>query len=404
MEGLKTEFEKLAKKQKTTADDTLETLSEIISLLKDAQGRLASSSQQPTPPAVVLPPLASKILTLTNQTQTAHKDFASTLSKYGSKVLEKRFKPVPQQPGGSPFQGHKEVLDRVITEHLVREGRFAAARVFESEGGGRVEGGEDFAEMYAVLGSLRGQPGELPGDAGERMDTDEGQPGAPDLGPALAWARRNAAELYAVSSHLEFELHKCRFVQMREEGRTREELVAYARAEIGPWSTKGFEKEIAHLLTSLLFPAGHPLFSSLAFHPLLQSATALFIRTFCTLHRLPPHPPLLVSTSVGHAALPALGKIAQLMQSTSGLSWSLTSELPIDIPLPAQHRYHSIFVCPVTREAYDGGEANPPAMLPCGHVVSREAVGRLVKGREGRVKCPYCPREGAASECVRVHF
>lgn len=165
--------------------------------------------------------------------------------------------------------------------------------------------------------------------------------------------------------------------------------------------------ETSHLLTSLLFPSPHPLFASLAFAPLLASSTSLFVRTFCTLHRLPPRPPLLVSTLVGHSALPTLQKMQALLQSTSGLSWSLTSELPSEIPLPSDYLFHSIFVCPVTREPYDGSGVNPPTMLPCGHVVSKEAMGRLVKGGrdgQGRLKCPYCPREGSASECVRIHF
>ena len=165
--------------------------------------------------------------------------------------------------------------------------------------------------------------------------------------------------------------------------------------------------EVSHVLTSLLFATPHPLFSGLAFAPLLASSTALFVRTFCTLHRLPPRPPLLVSSLVGHAALPTLQKISALLQSNSGLSWSLSSELPTEIPLPPAFQFHSIFVCPVTREPYTGDDLNPPTMLPCGHVLSKEAAGRLVKGGregQGRLKCPYCPREGGVGELVRVHF
>ncbi|PWN47303.1 hypothetical protein IE53DRAFT_321453, partial [Violaceomyces palustris] len=73
----------------------------------------------------------------------------------------------------------------------------------------------------------------------------------------------------------------------------------------------------------------------------------------------------------------------------------------IEIPLPPQLRFHSIFACPVSKE--QGTEQNPPMMLNCGHVLCQETLIRLGKS-SGRVKCPYCPTESSISQAIRVFF
>jgi hypothetical protein len=50
----------------------------------------------------------------------------------------------------------------------------------------------------------------------------------------------------------------------------------------------------------------------------------------------------------------------------------------MEVPLPASRRYHSVFVCPVSKE--QATETNPPKMLTCGHVIAQESLNRLLKG------------------------
>lgn len=227
-------------------------MDELIAQLRTAQAKLLNEDTNPpsnaVPPALILQPLSSKITTLATHSQTAEKELLSQLSKF-NKSLEKKFnKPVPSQ--ANALGDNKDVLHRVISEHLVREGKFGAARVFESEGGGKVVGGEEFAEMYEVLASLKGTTAEVDP---ELMDTDDvdhsathvhKQPGQPDLLPALNWARKNAEALWSVSSHLEFELLKARFVQMRGAGVAKKELVEFVRKEMSGWAERGFEKGV----------------------------------------------------------------------------------------------------------------------------------------------------------------
>ena len=44
-------------------------------------------------------------------------------------------------------------------------------------------------------------------------------------------------------------------------------------------------------------------------------------------------------------------------------------ELPYEITLPNQLKFHSLFVCPVTKEI--STPENPPMLLICGHAVSQ---------------------------------
>lgn len=50
----------------------------------------------------------------------------------------------------------------------------------------------------------------------------------------------------------------------------------------------------------------------------------------------------------------------------------------MEIPLPSDKRFHSVFVCPVSKE--QATDTNPPLMLSCGHVINTESFQRLVKG------------------------
>lgn len=50
----------------------------------------------------------------------------------------------------------------------------------------------------------------------------------------------------------------------------------------------------------------------------------------------------------------------------------------IEIDLDPDHRYHSVFACPILRQ--QTSEDNPPMKLSCGHVISRDALNKLSNG------------------------
>ena len=51
--------------------------------------------------------------------------------------------------------------------------------------------------------------------------------------------------------------------------------------------------------------------------------------------------------------------------------------MQIEIPLPFENRYHSIFACPVSKE--QSTDQNPPMMMGCGHVITKDSLQKLSK-------------------------
>jgi hypothetical protein len=49
----------------------------------------------------------------------------------------------------------------------------------------------------------------------------------------------------------------------------------------------------------------------------------------------------------------------------------------VEIDVPPEARYHSIFACPVSKE--QATETNPPMMLTCGHVLAKDSIAKLAK-------------------------
>lgn len=43
-------------------------------------------------------------------------------------------------------------------------------------------------------------------------------------------------------------------------------------------------------------------------------------------------------------------------------------------------------------------------ILPCGHVICKESILKLIRGPSSRFKCPYCPAECNYSNCYQVNF
>jgi hypothetical protein len=97
----------------------------------------------------------------------------------------------------------------------------------------------------------------------------------------------------------------------------------------------------------------------------------------------------------GGGALARIEKARKVMGDRKG-EWSQIDELPvrwrlditrvspthnsfiqIEIPLSSDNRYHSIFACLVSKE--QSTEQNPPMMMTCGHVISKDSLQKLNK-------------------------
>lgn len=127
-----------------------------------------------------------------------------------------------------------------------------------------------------------------------------------------------------------------------------------------------------------------------------------FTRDACLILGITVQSPLSVCINAGCTALPALLNIKQVMnqRQVTGI-WNGRDELPIEIDLGNENRYHSTFACPILRQ--QSSENNPPMRLVCGHVISRDALNKLCNNGN-KMKCPYCPMEQSPTDARLIFF
>ncbi|KAK3068302.1 hypothetical protein LTR53_014245 [Teratosphaeriaceae sp. CCFEE 6253] len=355
--------------------------------------------------------------------------------------------------GGGGLAGQGALVDRAVAMHLLREGEFDVASTFVKEVregrrrnavGVEVDEGMETAGDLAWVDDFADQDDTAMRDNldGDGADDEElyGEQAAGkgylqkkfaemyrildalrtrhDLTPAIAWASTHSAELESRASNLEFELSRLKFVELYTGTTTITSddddhpdfdayagplrALDYARTTFPRFHPR-YARETAALLGSLAFspsPRTSP-YTSL-FAPTSSSsaadAAATFTHDFTALLALPSTSPLYTATTAGAIALPTLSKVNRIMTASGG-QWTSANELPVETPLPPGYAFHSIFVCPVSKE--QATDANPPMLLPCGHVLAKESLEQHARGKQ-RVKCPYCPVEVRAGDARRV--
>lgn len=203
-----------------------------------------------------------------------------------------------------------------------------------------------------------------------------------ELDMALVWATEHSARLELKHSTLEFKLHRLAFMQVLVRGvNAQTEAIAYARAYF-PKFVPRFQKEILNLMGTLMYlPNGiqnSPYRHLMAPEMWIETADT-FLKDACVVLGINKDSPLSVVVNVGCTTLPALLNLKQVMQSRQVMGiWTGRDELPIEIEVEPENRYHSIFACPILRQ--QSSEENPPMKLICGHVISRDALHKLSSG------------------------
>lgn len=197
--------------------------------------------------------------------------------------------------------------------------------------------------------------------------------------PALEWVEQHRESLEAQNSNLEFKLHRLRFIGLIQEGPGRQEhAIQYARNYFKQFVDR-HEKDIQSLMGMFLYlPKGITTspYSYLLDPEMWVDIYEVFRRDACALLGLCVDSPLAVCVNAGCTALPALLNIKQVMlqRQVTGI-WNGKDELPIEIDLGSDSRYHSVFACPILKQ--QSTEGNPPMRLNCGHVISRDALTKL---------------------------
>lgn len=331
---------------------------------------------------------------------------------------------------------HPALINRAIAMHLVREGQFSVASTFVRES--RDHPGHSRDQPLLSLDHLSPRTARTDEDGDDDMIHEDGDEdrydghGANDypedlqgqfaemysllselrnknLGPAIKWAHQNNSRLEATGSNLEFELCKLQFVWLfkgpgvnglpDDENNGQMGALRYARDNFERFQTRHL-KEIQQLCGAMVFapniersPYRHIFQIDSAF----EDVSTSFTREFCSLLGLSAESPLYVAVTAGSIALPRLIKYTTYMKEKK-TEWTTENELAFETPLPPSMIYHSIFVCPVSKEQTT--EQNPAMMIPCGHVICRESLHAMAKG--SRYKCPYCPTEGHLKDAIKI--
>lgn len=314
-----------------------------------------------------------------------HKDLHSTVSKVGKSVDRNFVNDFSSVVVDRAFEGQEKsiLLNEVVCEHFMRQGMLdiADAVVEEAELAIAEDKKEPFMELHRILGALR----------------------LNDIDPALCWAQANCDRLREINSSLEFKLHRLKFISMIKQGPTAQLAALYYSRNFEKFAEQ-HARDIQILMGSLLFlrqGIQNSSYSHLLSSIYWDEICDVFTRDACTLMGMSMESPLSVSIKAGCIALPPLLNIKQVMQQrqVSGV-WSNKDELPVEIDLGTDFRYHSVFACPILRQ--QSTDSNPPMRLICGHVISKDALTKLSSG--SKVKCPYCPVEQLPSDAKQVFF
>ncbi|TRM57578.1 hypothetical protein BD626DRAFT_514347 [Schizophyllum amplum] len=307
------------------------------------------------------------------------KEVYNAVAKLG-KALDKKFTAtIPSYPNLFVSPDSAAALDRTVVVHLLRTGQFETAETFIEESKFPIT--DDlrlrFVDLHRILQALRSS----------------------NIGPALDWARSHRDFLRFRRSPLEFNLHRSQYMRILISSDTPNTLpaIAYANTHLRPF----FSEHASEFMRPHDIKLQTSPYCDLASPALHSDLEPLFAKEYCASMGMSRQVPLRVVGDIGGSgALSRIEKARKVMREGKG-EWSQADELPIEIPLPPENRYHSIFACPVSKE--QATDANPPMMLSCGHVLAKDSLNRLPK-TQGLVKCPYCPLETNPAQALEVHF
>lgn len=404
MDAIQKEHDKI--RNNSQQSKTLQNVDDIIQQLQRARDAIA---EDPNARQITLAKLQNPVKASFDSIFTGLKDTHGLHNKY-TRALDKVFKEKVPSSDIDALSSHPTLIKRSIYLHLLREGLFDVASTLHAEALDQQEAAANLGldvSMEHPLGLDKSSEENMQEQFSNMYHIVKELKEHHNLHPAIQWARSNAALLEARGSNLEFELCRLYFVSLFLERQDEDphgiagpmRALQYAQTEFQSFRGR-YLVEIQQLMGAI------PFYSNLEESPYqlrFDNSTAWdevatsFTREFCSLLELSADSPLYVAATAGAIALPTLMKL-QTIQKQKRTEWTSQNELPVETPLPPSYQFHSIFVCPVSKEQTT--DQNPPMMLPCCHVIAKESLQKLSKGI--KLKCPYCPIESHPKEARRV--
>lgn len=381
LSDIKDAFDRVAKKQKLSYSKTQEVIDQLILEIEKAIEMIkVAPESSDNKEALFLLIKQLKAVNPFDQLDGAQKELNGALNKC-PKVLEKTFhQDISKAYREMSCDPH--TVNHIIASHLYREGLFDIGDCFISESREPESAAAMkavFKEIYQIRDAMRNW----------------------DLEPALKWAAANSAKLKENGSDLLLKLHSLQFVEILKNS-SREAALNYARTCLSPFASDHVS-EIQKLMSCLLW------YGKLESCPYSQIVSPYnwkiaeeeLVRQFCNLVGQPCESPLSVTIAAGVQTLPPLLKFMTVMAGKKH-EWQSMKQLPVPVELDREFQFHSIFVCPVSKD--QSTDENPPMMLSCGHVICRQSINKMSKNSTKTFKCPYCPTDIDATQCKQLYF
>lgn len=381
LNGIKDAFERVTKKQKVSCSKTQEVIDHIVQEIEKAL-EMISSTTSDHKSVSVLAELKKRLRDIAppSQLESTQKDLNIALSKY-PKTLEKLFNPdISKAYRNIDCDTH--TVNQVIASHFYRQGLFDVGDCFLNEAGepdSAIVTRSLFQEMYNILEAMKSR----------------------NLEPVLNWAATNSDKLKQCGSDLQLKLHHLHFVEILQKGR-RDEALKYARTHFYPFAGNHMT-EIQKLMGSLLWAGKleHSPYAQLLSPSNWDIVAEEFARQFCNILGQSCESPLSVTIAAGVQGLPPLLKFMAVMAGKKQ-EWQSMKQLPVPVELDKEFQFHSIFICPVSKE--QSSDDNPPMMMMCGHVLCKQSISKMSKNNSKPFKCPYCPTDITSNLCRQLYF
>ena len=402
--------------KKRRLDPSVQKIDELLALLEGWEGRSAGFGDDDEARAVEFSTLCLQLQEHdAKKVIAAHgKEVISAATKL-SKVADKT---IPSFEVAVPHCNFDpRLIAQAIHQHLLVSARFEAARVFRDEAG--------LDEERSLTGALQEVHAAC-------RELDEG-------GTALvsAWMRTHAADLRERGAAIELEVMHLRFIQLLLRGETtaalriiREYTAKLRRAEGGGggsgsgngYSSSGggiiggiapgsptrlaAEARVRQLVGAIAFarqPTDSPYAVLLDEAAQRRKLRELFTAECLLRLRLPASSALETLVEAGTIALPKLAKLASVLKDKYKRLCREGATLPLEIDLGPRFAWHSVFTCPISKEA--GTPGNQPMLLQCGHVLGLASITKLARGSHSmRFKCPYCPEESSIAQAKALEL
>ncbi|XP_054791625.1 protein RMD5 homolog isoform X2 [Prosopis cineraria] len=381
---IKDAFDRVTKKQKLPSSKIREAIDQINQEIEKAMNKILSADgpDSTLDHRSVLSELNTSLHNVSplGQLEGPQKELNIALTKYG-KILERSFNPdISKAYRNIDFDIH--TLNQIIANHFYHQGLFDFGDSFisdarEPEAAAVMK--SSFLEMYQILEAMKSQ----------------------DLGPALDWATTISDKLTQNGSDLLLKLHSMQYLKIIQSG-NKGEALEYARTYLSPFASSHMV-DVQKLMGCLLWVGKlerspyHALLSQSNWDRLAEELK----REFCNLLGQSYNSPLNVTVAAGIQCLPPLLKFMNVMVGKKQ-EWQSMNQLPVPVELDREFQFHSVFVCPVSKE--QSTDDNPPMLMSCGHVLCKQSIAKMSKNSTKVFKCPYCPTDIDAAQCRQLFF